>query len=120
MEYESNFVISLQLYIEETRQRMADMICNLLATQYDCPAQTDCLLQQLRMQTEASRRAGYECIVQLCQSMEDCLIRIGSHIDKQRLETAISTLMEACEAISRHADLITGISTRCKNAKMCG
>jgi len=108
METESSLVDSRKVYIEKTPHRTAGITRSLLAIRIDNQGNTDRLLRQLREQAEASRRAGYEGIVHLCQSMENCVLRIGDQIEKPRLETVISTLMEACRVITRHAEIITG------------
>ena len=108
MENESSLVVSRKLYIEKTPHRTVGMTHSLLAMRIDNQGNMDRLLKQLREQAEAGRRAGYEGIANLCQSMENCVLRIGGQIEKPRLETAISTLMEACQVIARHAEIITG------------
>ncbi|MGD0383959.1 MAG: hypothetical protein ABSA77_10580 [Thermoguttaceae bacterium] len=119
MEGESNFVISRKLYIEKTPHRTAGMIRSLLAMRFYDKENIDRLLLQLREQAEAGRRAGYEGIVCLCQSMENCIMRIGSQIEKPRLDTVISTLMEACQVISRHAEIITSMARHCRQVETC-
>ena len=108
MENESSLVVSRKLYIEKTPHRTAGMTHSLLAMRSDKQGNMDQLLGQLREQSEAGRRAGYEGIVSLCRTMENCVLRIGDQIEKPLLEMAISTLMEACRVIARHAEIITG------------
>jgi hypothetical protein len=108
MENESSLVVSRKLYIEKTPLRTVGMTHSLLAMRFDIQGNMDRLLRQLREQAEAGRRAGYEGIVSLCQTMENCVLRIGGQIEKPRLETVIATLMEACRVIARHAEIITG------------
>jgi hypothetical protein len=108
MENESSLVVSRKLYIKKTPHRMAGINHSLLAMRFGIQGNMDRLLRQLREQAEAGRRAGYEGIVCLCQTMENCVLRMGGEIEKPRLETAISTLMEACRVIARHAETITG------------
>jgi hypothetical protein len=110
MESESSLVVSRRVYIENTPRRMAGMTRNLLTIGIDNQENMIRLLEQLQEQAEASRRAGYLGIVNLCQSMENCVLKIGGQIDKPRLETAISTLMEACRVIARHVEIITGMA----------
>ena len=110
METESSLVVSRILYIDKTLHRTAGMTHNLMAMRTDNQGNMDRLLRQLREQAEAGRRAGYEGIVRLCQSMENCVLRIGDQIEKPLLETVISTLMEACRVIARHAEIITGMA----------
>jgi chemotaxis protein histidine kinase CheA len=110
MENESSLVVSRKLYIEKTPHRTACMTSSLLAIWFDNQGNTDRLLRQLRGQAEAGRRAGFESIVSLCQSMENCVLKIGDQIEKPQLETAISTLVEACRVIARHAEIITGMA----------
>ncbi len=109
MENESNLVVSRKMYIEKTPHRTVGMTHSLLAMRFDKQGNMDRLLRQLREQAEAGRLAGYEGIVSLCQSMENCVLKIGGQVEKPLLETAISTLMEACRVITRHAEIITGM-----------
>lgn len=113
MEGDSNLVISRNLYAEKTRHRMSCIIRGLSAMQYDCHEHMDHLLRQLQEQSLASRSIGYECIVGLCQLMEDTFSRIDSRIEKPLLKAAISTLMEACQVILRHAGTTAIVPRRC-------
>jgi len=117
MEGKSNLIVSRKLYVEETLERMAAMIRSLSAMQDDCQGQMDPLLRQLREQAEASHRVNYESIVRLCQSMEDCLAKINSHIGKPQSEAAISALIDSCQLISEHAHAIAGLADRCENVE---
>jgi hypothetical protein len=110
MEHESSLVVSRKMYLEKTPHRAAGIIRDVSAMQLDL-GNFDRLLRQLREQAEAGRRAGYEGIVHLCQSMENCITRITGNFDNPRLETVISTLKEACQVMLRHAE-ITAASFR--------
>jgi hypothetical protein len=110
METESSLVVSRKLYIEKTPHRTVGMTHSLLAMRFDIQGNMDRLLKELREQAEAGRHAGYEGIVNLCQSMENCVLRIDGQVEKPLLETAISTLMEACRVIARHVEIITGMA----------
>ncbi len=119
MEVESSLAVTRKLYVEKTPYRTAGIIRELLAMRFDDHGSRDLLLSQLREQAEAGRQAGYEGIVRLCQSMENCIARIGDVIENSRLETVISTLMEACRAISRHAEINTCMIAHRPDVKTC-
>lgn len=93
MEGESDLVVSRKLYLEETPHRISGIIHDLLAMQDDCEWQMDHLLRLLREQAEASRRADYQSILRLCQSMEDCQL-ISEHADT--IAGIAGESMEAC------------------------
>ncbi|MGA2798810.1 MAG: hypothetical protein ABSE63_14610 [Thermoguttaceae bacterium] len=110
METESGLVVSRKLYIEKTPHLTAGMARSLLAMRFDIQGNIDRLLKELREQAEAGRQAGYEGIGSLCQSMENCVLKIGPQVEKSLLETAISILMEACRVIERHVEMISGMA----------
>jgi hypothetical protein len=98
-------VAALRQYAEETHRRIGRTITHLLALQSQDGNGFADLLQHIQEQEIASRDAGYERVARLCQSMEDCLT--GIHCGEEpRLEAVTTTLLEVCEAIRVHADVL--------------
>jgi len=102
---EGEFAISQKRYAAETHRRIARTISGLLKMEGNGGGDISQVLLQVRRQEEASRRAGFERVARLCQSMEDCLTGIRSG-EQPRLDAFVTTLVEVCQAIELHADAI--------------
>jgi len=94
-----------QRYAAQTRRRIARTIAGLLKMEGKGGGDISQVLLHVRRQAEASRRAGFERVARLCQSMEDCLTGIGSG-EQLRLDAFVTTLVEVCQSIELHADAV--------------
>ncbi|NQT11546.1 MAG: hypothetical protein HQ582_02285 [Planctomycetes bacterium] len=84
---------------------MDHAITDLRALQRAEVANTDPVLEWLRLQEEASRLVGFQGIASLCRDLEDCLTEARDD-EPSRLAAEAATLSAVCRTIQLHADMV--------------
>lgn len=102
---------SRRYYGRETRQRMARAMTDLRALQDGDLGNIDRVLEQLRLQEEASRLAGLHGIARLCRDLGNCLTEVRNN-EPPRLAPLAATLLDVCRTIQLHADTYSQNSPR--------
>ena len=78
-------------------------MADLRAVQHGDLGNVDRVLEQLRLQEEASRLAGFQGIARLCRDLGDYLAQARDG-EQPRLAAVAATLSEVCRTIQLHAD----------------
>ena len=78
-------------------------MADLRAVQEGDLGNIDRVLEWLRLQEEASRRAGFQGIARLCRDLGDCLTEVRND-EPPRLAAVAATLSDVCRTIQLYAD----------------